>query len=164
MKDNLINIEQQKPNDNTFVKVEPLVMLRRKRKEYRDANRDRINKWKREDYRKNKDKILLQQKQHRDEYRAQHPDKRKKVVKLTDSPDYNKNYRDRNKERLRARDKEYYEGNKIALKKKSKKYYEENKEKILEKSKDATSAIKALIRGRGGILKHSEIPKELVEI
>jgi len=162
MIENNLQTEKTKTNDNTFVKVEPLVMLRRK--EYRDKNRERINKWKREDYKKNKDKILQQQKRHRAEYRAQHPDKRKKEIRLSESPDYYKRYREENKEHLRTLAKEYYENNKTTIRERARKYYNENKENILAKSKDSTGAIKALIRGRGGFLKHSEIPKELVEI
>ena len=49
---------------------------------------------------------------------------------MFDKKAYNKEYREKNKERLKARHKEYYEENKEKLKAYDKKYREENKEKI----------------------------------
>lgn len=50
--------------------------------------------------------------------------------------DYNKKYRDKNKEQIRKSKKEYAEKNKEYLREKNKNYYINNKDKILQKDKE----------------------------
>tara|TARA_R110000796_G_scaffold42401_3_gene104855 strand:+ start:140 stop:622 length:483 start_codon:yes stop_codon:yes gene_type:complete len=47
-----------------------------------------------------------------------------------------KEYRDKNKEKLKEKDKKYYEKNKEKIKEKDKQYYEDNKEKIKKQKKE----------------------------
>ena len=158
-----INITNQANNQTEkVIPFDGLVRLRRKK--YRLKNVEKIKEWKRRYYLKNRDKILLEEKQKRDEYRKYHKDKRLKNNKLTDDPNYYRDYTKKNKEHLRELAKEYYKNNRERLKERSFKYYKNNREKILSDGKNSTSAIKALIRGRGGILKHKDIPQELVDV
>ena len=52
-----------------------------------------------------------------------------------DRKEYNKNYRDLNKEEIKTYKKKWYQENKEKIKNKSKTYYEKNKDYILEKRK-----------------------------
>lgn len=156
--------------------LDPLVIRRRAyKKDYytrnknewtkrRNKNRDKVNMAKREYYFKNRNKILLSEKVKREKYRADNPDKRKKDIRLTDNPNYAKEYRTRNIARMRELGKSYYEKNKDKILDYCRDRYKKKREEILLKTKNSDSPIKALIRGRYGILRHSDIPKELVEV
>ena len=130
----------------------------------RNENREKVNKAKREYYRKHRGKILLAEKVKREKYRADNPDKRKKEIRLTDNPNYYKQYRQENKEKIRKLERDYYEKNKDRILNYCRNRYKNNRDEILSKFKNSDSPIRALICGRHGMLRHSEIPQELVEI
>ena len=80
---------------------------RRRHKQYREQNKDKIREQKKKYREQNKDKIK--------QYREQNKDKIKQ-------------YREQNKQQIRKQQKQYYEENKD----KFKEYYEQNKEQIRE--------------------------------
>ena len=90
----------------------------RTRKEYCEANRDRIREQQKEYCENNRDKILEDKK----EWYNGNKDKRKEYLK-------------KNKDKIREKKKEYYEKNQDKIKEQKKEYYENNKDKILAKMK-----------------------------
>ena len=81
--------------------------IRNQRKQYREANKEKVAKQKKQWYEANRDRIIEQHKQ----------------------------YYEDNKEKSLERQKQYYEDNKEKVIEYNKQYYKDNKEKILERSK-----------------------------
>ena len=91
-------------------------------KEYRDTNKDRVNK-ERKKYRvENKIKVNEDRKKYR-------------IENKTKIAQWGKNHRENHKEQIIGEHKKYYEENKEMITEHKKKYYAGNKEKILEHSK-----------------------------
>jgi hypothetical protein len=89
--------------------------IKEKTKEWRETNKEKIKEWREE----NKEKL----KEYYEEYREANKDKIKE-------------YRENNKDKIKIRDKEYYETNKDKIKIQTKEYREKNRDKMKEYHKE----------------------------
>lgn len=106
-------------------------------RKYREENKDRIIKYRKEYYTQNRE----EKKQYSRDYRISHLEQVRQADKLWREKNHEKikeykaDYYEKNKERLREKYHEYYENNSDKLKAYQKKYREENAEKVFERRK-----------------------------
>ena len=94
----------------------------RTQKEYREENKEELNKISKKYYEEHKEEMLKKNKEYREDNKEEIRKQRKK-------------YREDNKEEIRKRKKNYFEENKEVILEKQRNHYEENKEVILKKNK-----------------------------
>ena len=99
---------------------------RRRHKQYREQNKDKIKKQQKQYYETNKDKIL----EHHREYKEQNKDKIREQQKQyrEQNKDKIKQYREQNKDKIREQQKQYYEQNKQQKREYQREYYQRKKE------------------------------------
>ena len=110
---------------------------KKRRKQYREDNREKEVEWHKKYYEANRDKILEQHKQYRENnkekiaegQRQYYQDNKDKIGKR------HKRYYEANKEKLLEQRKQCYQDNKEKEREKHKQYYENNKEKVSERHK-----------------------------
>ena len=103
--------------------------IKENKKQYREANKEKLKEYHQQYAKANKEKIKENQKQ----YQEANKEKLK---------EYKKIYIEANKEKIKEKDKQYREANKEKLSVSRKKYKEANKEKIKEKDKQYREANK----------------------
>jgi len=141
IKQDLLKIEGQYiKNNNTTLNSN---VAGRTVKDYKEENKEKMQKYHKEYYEENKKNILEYAKNYREDNKKQINEKKKA------------NYED-NKEKILEKQKEYYQKNK----EKRKEYYEDNKQQINEKRKEKVECIycKALITNCN-ILRHQRTIK-----
>jgi hypothetical protein len=106
-------------------KQKNLEVIKKKAIDYRNKNKDKINAQKRERYKINKEKILLQCKKYREKNKEKIKEKQKIWVR-------------NNKDRLKVKRREHYINNREDVLKKQKIYSSNNKDKIRERSRQWT--------------------------
>ena len=108
------------------------------RKEYREANKERLKEWKKEYYQANKERVNERNKKYYEvnkerinEQKKQYRKENKEYIK-----EWQKEWRQANKEYIKEYKKEYREVNKEYIKEWQKEYRKENKERLKEKAKE----------------------------
>lgn len=108
---------------NKDYRKEKAVIIKIKKKEHYENNKDKILEKQKDYYNENKEVILEKQKTYRDE--------NKDIIS-----EKGKEYYLKNKDEIIAKTKEYYENNKEKVLEKTHEYYENNKDKIHEYNQD----------------------------
>jgi hypothetical protein len=110
----------------------------RTHKEYREENKEDIQKKKKIYCENNKEEIAKRKKEYREENKED-IQKKKKIYRENNKEEIakrKKEYRENNKEEIAKRMKEYRENNKEKIAERKKEYRENNKEKIAERKKE----------------------------
>jgi len=109
------------------------ICLKEYEKKYREKNKEKRSKNRKEYYAQHRDEELEQQKEYRQEHKKEieeyYQDNKEEILK------YKKQYYQNNKVEILENRKEYYIENKEEINEYKKQYYLENKEEILENSK-----------------------------
>lgn len=129
----------------------------RTKKEWCEANKQKIAEKDKKNYEKNKEKILKRKKEYYEN--------NKEIIKEQQKQHYKKNkekakeYKQKNKEHILEQKKQYYEKNKQKINEYAKQYQQKNKDKISEKAKEKMTCECGSVIRKADKIKHFKTKK-----